>query len=383
MTKSSTLTRYPLVEFEDAFQDITGGQPKLQQRLYQNKGRFAVVDQGASLIGGFTDDDTLVATVQPPAIIFGDHTKIVKWIEGPFVLGADGVKILSPCHRLDKRFAYHFLKTVRLPDDAGYSRHYKFLKRIKVPVPKSMQEQVRIAAILDKADAIRVKRRKSLTEIDALLRATFLHMFGDPAINPKGWPTRAIGTAASVFSDGPFGSNLKSSHYVKSGVRVVRLQNIGVGEFIDDDKAFISEEHFQSLIKHKCLPGDILVGTLGEPNLRACLLPKKIAQALNKADCVQIRANNEIANADYLCGLLNMPSTEHLAQSLILGQTRSRISMGRLRDLVVPIPPTKLQEDYSTAVRKIEELREKKKLADADAGEAFHSLSHRAFRGEL
>jgi type I restriction enzyme S subunit len=109
----------------------------------------------------------------------------------------------------------------------------------------------------------------------------FLDLFGSPATNPKGWDQAQIGDLAEIFSDGPFGSNLKSSHYTESGVRVIRLQNIGVREFVDNDKAFVSNSHYEELSKHTCLPGDVLIGTLGDPNLRACIQPHHIPIAIN------------------------------------------------------------------------------------------------------
>ena len=75
-----------------------------------------------------------------------------------------------------------------------------------------------------------------------------------------------------AITDGPFGSNLASRHYTESGPRVVRLQNIGDGRFIDE-RAHISEEHFESLRAHEVLPGDLLVASLGEVLPRACLAP--------------------------------------------------------------------------------------------------------------
>jgi type I restriction enzyme S subunit len=110
-------------------------------------------------------------------------------------------------------------------------------------------------------------------------------MFGDPVANPKGWDLEVLRDIAVKFSDGPFGSNLKSSHYEPEGIRVIRLQNIGLGILLDEDKAFITEAHFEMIAKHRCLPGDVLVGTLGDPNLSDCILPEVIPTTLNKADC--------------------------------------------------------------------------------------------------
>jgi len=246
-----------------------------------------------------------------------------------------------------------------------------------------IEEQRRIAEALDQAEALRVKRRAALAQLDALTQAIFLELFGDPATNPKGWPNKAVGVLASKFSDGPFGSNLKSSHYTETGVRVIRLQNIGAGEFVDNDRAFISERHFSDLKKHECLPGDVLVGTLGDPNLRACLQPEWLPRALNKADCVQLRVDQRIAHPVYVCSLLNQPSTERMAQELILGQTRLRISMGRLRGLQVPVPPIGLQHVFARRVAAVEKLKATHRASLAELDALFASLQHRAFRGEL
>lgn len=178
-------------------------------------------------------------------------------------------------------------------------------------------------------------------------------------------------------------SLLKSSHYTALGVRVIRLQNIGVGEFLNDDEAYISKEHFSTLKKHECRPGDVLVGTLGDPNLRACIQPAWLPTALNKADGVLIRPDEQIANAAYICALLNQPSAEQMAQELIMGQTRLRISMGRLRTLKVPVPPLPQQQEFARRIAAVEKLKSAHRASLTELDALFASLQHRAFRGEL
>jgi type I restriction enzyme S subunit len=256
------------------------------------------------------------------------------------------------------------------------------IESLQVPLPP-LAEQKRIAAIAQKADRLRRTRRYALQLSDTYLQSVFLEMFGDPSMNPKAWMVKPLRSIAEKFSDGPFGSNLKTEHYTKSGVRVIRLQNVGVGELIDNDKAYISESHFASLSKHRCLPGDIVVGTLGDPNLRACILPDSIPVALNKADCIQIRCNPEKAIAEYICWLLNLPHTLHMTMGMIHGQTRDRINMGRLAELEVPIPPLPLQEKFAQIVQKFERLRTQQREAERQGEHLFQTLLHRAFRGEL
>jgi type I restriction enzyme, S subunit len=261
-----------------------------------------------------------------------------------------------------------------LPDDIFLS--------LRVPLPQ-LAEQRRIAEVLHRAEALRAKRRLTLTHLDSVIQSVFVDLFGDPATNPKGWPIKPLGSLATKFSDGPFGSNLKTEHYTSSGVRVVRLQNIGIGEFIDDDAAYISEGHFARLKKHECLPGDVLVGTLGDPNLRACMQPAFLTVALNKADCVQIRVDKKCATANFVCRLLNHPSTQWLAQDLMHGQTRVRISMGRLRKLNLPVPPVTLQREFARRVAVVEKLKSAQRASLSEMDALFASLQHRAFQGQL
>jgi type I restriction enzyme S subunit len=256
------------------------------------------------------------------------------------------------------------------------------VKSTAIPLPP-LPIQKQIAAILEKADAAREKRRQANQLTEQFLQSAFLEMFGDPVTNPKGWKKRTLGEMADKFSDGPFGSNLKSEHYTSSGVRIIRLQNIGIGDLIDEDKAYISEDHFSSIAKHTCLPGDILIGTLGDPNLRACILPPSIPIALNKADCIQMRPKKNVAIAQYVNALLNQPATMSLVAGMIHGQTRARINMGRLRELTVPCPPLSDQQKFATVVEMVDSLRTKQRESEKDLEDLFHSLMQRAFKGEL
>jgi type I restriction enzyme S subunit len=156
-----------------------------------------------------------------------------------------------------------------------------------------------------------------------------------------------------------------------------------VGELLDDDKAFISEEHFASLGKHECLPGDVLIGTMGDPNLRACIQPNSLKVSLNKADCVQFRPDASLCTAEYICWLLNSPSTLGMACSMVVGQTRARISMGRLGELEVPVPPINLQKQFSEQVALTYPLQAHAAASAAKLETLFQTLLHRAFTGEL
>ncbi len=182
------------------------------------------------------------------------------------------------------------------------------------------------------------------------------------------WKLVKLPDIALQFSDGPFGSNLKSAHYTAEGVRVIRLQNVGVGEMLHEDVAFISREHYESLPRNHCKPGDVIIGTLGEPNLRACVIPDDLPESLNKADCVLLRPDRSLADPAYICALLNSERIVKMASALIRGQTRSRISMGRLKSLAVPLPPLAEQKRIAVILDAADALRAKRResLAQLD-----------------
>ena len=125
------------------------------------------------------------------------------------------------------------------------------------------------------------------------------------------------------------------------------------------------------------------MGTLGEPNLRACLQPEWLSIALNKADCVQIRPKREIALPEYVAAMINQPSVERLAHSLMLGQTRTRISMGRLRELRVPVAPLEEQLRFVAAIGEILKITKATQVSFHQIQTAFSALQSRAFSGQL
>lgn len=137
--------REKLMLYKEIVEKISVGvEKKLKQKEYLKEGLFEVVDQGQSLVGGFSNDSSLVVKCDLPVIVFGDHTKCVKFIDFPFVAGADGVKVLRAKECADAKFLYYYtLLLTKKMIDKGYARHYQFLEKMEVNVP-SFDEQKRI-----------------------------------------------------------------------------------------------------------------------------------------------------------------------------------------------------------------------------------------------
>lgn len=288
--------------------------------------------------------------------------------------------------RIEPNFLAHFLRWRGLADVTTGSSQPQItrqnLVRVRIPAPP-LPEQRRIASVLDGSAEGIARALAETTTLRGLRLDLFRSSFGDYRTSLSNWTQAPLGDLSIKYSDGPFGSNLASKHYETSGTRVVRLQNIGVFDFDGRDAAFINDAHALTLEKHRCVPGDVLIGTLGEPNLRACQLPQEVPAAINKADCVQFRADLNKVEPEYIVGFLNDPSVVKAASSLVLGQTRGRISMGRLRGFSVPVPPITIQRAYVDQLAAIEKrLVLTQKRVDLLA-ELRESLMNRAFRGEL
>lgn len=128
-------------EFEDTFHDTTAGNSKLQSKNFQIAGELIVIDQGQPQIAGYTDDESLAYRGELPVVVFGDHTRIFKYVDHPFVLGADGVRVLTAKAQFNPLFAYWHCRLLNIPS-AGYSRHFKYLREKSFICPeKNLQDR--------------------------------------------------------------------------------------------------------------------------------------------------------------------------------------------------------------------------------------------------
>lgn len=141
-------TDWQTKELEDCIDKVVYT-TKINQLKYLETGKYPIVSQDSALISGYWNDDKDVFKISKPIVVFGDHTKVLKYIDFNFVLGADGVKILQPKNFLNAKYFYHYLNSIQLRS-LGYARHYKILKEKLVPVPE-IGEQRRIVEVLDEA----------------------------------------------------------------------------------------------------------------------------------------------------------------------------------------------------------------------------------------
>ncbi len=163
---------------------------------------------------------------------------------------------------------------------------------------------------------------------------------------PEEWTWATIHQLAAPepnsITDGPFGSNLKTEHYVPEGPRVLRLQNIGDGVF-RDEKAHITKVHFDRLRKHEVFEGDLVIAALGERPPRSCLVPQGIGLAIVKADCIRFKPSPHV-HSTFVNYALNSEPTRHRTTALLHGVGRPRLNLSEIKSIIIPLCPLREQE---------------------------------------
>jgi type I restriction enzyme, S subunit len=362
--------------FDEAIADASGGNLKTPQSEFLDEGEFAVVDQGQELVAGYVNDRTRLCRSPLPVVVFGDHTRCFKFVDFPFCMGADGVKVLRPRVDADVKYLYHFLRQVRLYD-GGYDRHFKYLKRAEVVLPP-LEEQRRIAEVLDRAEALRAKRRSALAELDSLTQSLFLDLFGDPATNPKGWPKRELEDVCEAINDCPH----STPAWTDAGVICLRTSNLTAGGWNWEDTRYVSEATYHERSKRGYIAvGDIVLSREGTVGIAAVV---KVGMTLCMGQrLVQVRSESEALNSEFLLRhLLYMLDPLRIGQVMV-GSTSQHLNVKELRALRIPLPPIELQREFARRVGVVEKLKTAQSVSLAELEALFASLQTRAFKGEL
>lgn len=190
-----------MASFDEVLKDCTKLGTKIPTSEYLESGKYPIIDQGQNDIAGYYDsDDGLFEDV--PTIVFGDHTRVVKYVDKPCFLGADGVKLLCPLDKdINCKYLFYQLSCADIPN-TGYNRHFKWVKALDFKIPSS-DEQNHVVEVLDKVTELISLRKQQLFKLDELVKARFVEMFGDPVYNEMHWETKRLIDICRTIVDCP------------------------------------------------------------------------------------------------------------------------------------------------------------------------------------
>ena len=251
-----------------------------------------------------------------------------------------------------------------------------------IPLPHKngkpdLDEQKRIAAILDKSDAIRRKRQQALRLTDDFLRSVFLDMFGDPVTNPKGWDTTTVGKEVEFLTSGSRGW---AQYYADEGDFFIRIQNLRGGMLDLSDSAFVNAPDSAEARRTRVKPGDVLLSITADLG-RTAVVPVGFGKGHINQHLAILRLKT--MNPVFVAQLLASPGGQRQFVALNRSAVKAGLNFDDVRSISLLRPPSALQDRFANIVAGLEKRQTSLSESSTESADLFASLQQRAFRGEL
>ncbi|MDM8519508.1 restriction endonuclease subunit S, partial [Anaerolineales bacterium HSG6] len=314
---------------------------------------------------------------------------IAPWKNGEALLNQRVCKIDKVNEDIiDKKYLAYFLglKLKKIEDLTPYVtvKHLsvKTINAIKIPLPP-LAEQKRIAAILDKADALRTKRRQAIAKLDALLQATFLDMFGDPVTNPMGWDTVPM---KDIIVDGPQNGLYRHASDYGSGIPIIRIDSFYSGKVIGLEKLKRLRLDSKTQERYAVNEGDILINRVNSREYlgKTAIVPSLLEPTVFESNMMKFTVDDKKLMPQYLVSLMQ----HEYIKMQIMGRCKdavnqSSINQSDVKSFELRIPPLETQRKYISIAKKIEVMRKVLLQNNSKLDTLFHALQQQAFRGQL
>lgn len=329
----------------------------VQKKDYKTKGLYPIISQEKEFISGYCDNVSNLNKDFGNLIIFGDHTRIIKFIDFDFCVGADGVKVLRPFGHLDAKYLFYFLRWADIPSN-GYSRHFKFLKELIIPHPP-IDAQYDIASELDALQEVIDGYRDQIADLDALAQSIFLETFGDPITNSKGWEIKRL----DEVCDSQLGKMINQQ--IQTGELKPFLCAVNVLDnnfYVDEIKKFRLKNDEEE--KYRVLPGDLMICEGGDAG--RCAIWNKNFEIYYQKSVHRVRSSQ--LSMQYLMFVLRIYKQQGILAEKSKGATIQHLTRKSLNQLLIMIPPVTLQNSFTEQFVAIEDQKEmlRQQLADAE-----------------
>lgn len=259
-----------------------------------------------------------------------------------------------------------------------------YLKDVEILLPP-LEEQKKIAQVLDKAQSLIDKRKEAIAKLDELVQAVFFDMFGDLMTNPKGWeklkfPDICAGEKNAIKA-GPFGSALKKEFYVDKGYKIY-----GQEQVIKDDFSYgnyyIDEEKYKTLESCKIASGDILISLVGTFG-KVSIVPDRFEPGIINPRLMKITLDQNKAHPIFIKYLIGSSDFKVLLEHMSHGGTMGILNVGLVKGLVIPVPPIEVQHKFVRFINQQLDVSCINESSLRNLESNFNALLQQAFKGEL
>ena len=359
--------------FEEVFEDQTKYGTKVKTEEYCISGAHIIVDQGQGQIAGYTDrEDGLFADV--PAIVFGDHTRVIKYVDTPFYLGADGVKVLR-CRfeNANYRYLYYALKSARIPN-TGYNRHYKWLKETRINYPDA-ERQAEIVGILDRVMEVIGKRQQQLNAYDDLVKARFVEMFGDPVHNSKGWEMNSVEEICTSIYGGGTPSKSHPEYYENGDIPWVSSKDMKA-DVLYDSQIHINKLGLENSTA-QMVPVDSVIMVIRSGILKHTLPVAINAVPITVNQDLKVFIPGEKMHSRFLAVQFKMHEKDIL--SGVRAVTADNIEFNSLKQRRIIVPPIEKQKEFISFAKQVDKSKAQVQKALDETQVLFDSLMQEYF----
>lgn len=346
-----------MASFDEVLKDCTKLGTKIPTSEYLENGKYPIIDQGQNDIAGYHDsDDGLFEDV--PTIVFGDHTRVVKYVDKPCFLGADGVKLLCPLDKdINCKYLFYQLSYADIPN-TGYNRHFKWVKALDFKIPSS-DEQNHVVEVLDKITQLVSLRKQQLAKLDELVKARFFEMFGEISDNSMNWDCFTIGKLISTIESGWSGNGKQREKHADE-IAVLKVSAVTRGYFIPTECKVLDDQHN---IKKYVYPqkGDILFSRANTKEMvGATVLIKKDYPDLILPDKLWKICFCTDVNPIYMKHVLSTTTVRNAFSAASTGTSGSmyNVSMEKFKGVIIPVPPLPVQNRFASFVERVDQQKQ-------------------------
>ena len=285
-----------------------------------------------------------------------------------------------------KEYLFHWLNNDSFEDNcirnsngiAQLNMSTEWLKDVEIQLP-SLQEQKKIAKILDKADEIRAKKKLANDKLDEFLKSTFIYMFGDTVINPKKWNIEPLNQYIDFMTSGSRGW---AKYYSEQGEIFIRIGNVRNAELDLSDIQYVSAPNNKEAERTKVKTNDLLISITADLGRTAVIDEATAIKGayINQHLCL-VRLKN--ANPVYIAHYMQNEFCKRQIKQLDQVGVKSGLNFEAIKNLKIIVPSLELQNKFAQIVEKVESQKQKNELVIEQMNNLFNSLSQRAFKGEL
>lgn len=365
------------VPFNSIFDVCNSGKEKIKQSEYLPKadGLLPVVDQGQNLVSGYSNQfQKVILAKDNPLIVFGDHTRCVKYIDFDFVVGADGTQLIRTKENTLVKLGYYQLMSANIPNN-GYSRHFKYVKEQAYKLIIDKDEQKYIVDTLDAVAEIIRLRKENIQLTKDLIPTIFHEMFGDPE--------RKICLADVATIKGgkrlPYGGQLQDETTVHPYIRIADMVNNTIKK---DELKYISDVIYNKIQNYTISSRDVYIsiaGTIG----RVGLVPDNLEGANLTENAAKIVLNENKINKVFLVYELLTDVLQSQIKSLTVQAGVPKLAISRIESLKIYCPPLSEQEKFADKVEQINKYIAAQQEELEQFETLFQSLLQEAFTGIL